>query len=59
MAAPKLGVGMDGEYTVRDTMAQLIAAKNRITSISGTIPLDASQLVLFFRTKVCQFPLRS
>lgn len=47
-----LPTGYDGEMVYRDHVSQLLAAKNTVFSVSGRIPLDPSQLVLFFRTKV-------
>ncbi|KAK0184525.1 hypothetical protein F5146DRAFT_241402 [Armillaria mellea] len=43
--------GYDEELIHRDNISRLLSAKTRVFSISGRIPLDPSQLVLFFRTK--------
>lgn len=43
----------DNELLLRDSVSRLLASKSHTFSISGNIPLDASQLVLFFRTNVC------
>ncbi|KAF9053865.1 hypothetical protein BDZ89DRAFT_938657 [Hymenopellis radicata] len=43
--------GFENELVYRDHVSRLLAAKNTVFSISGRIPLDPSQLVLFFRTK--------
>lgn len=53
-AAPLAGpLGYEQELEYRQHVSSLLAAKNAVFSVSGRIPLDPSQLVLFFRTKVC------
>src|ERR1700761_9320376 len=42
----------DPEFLYRESVSKLIAAKTRPFSVSGRIPLDPSQLVLFFRSRV-------
>ncbi|KAG7445361.1 uncharacterized protein BT62DRAFT_191236 [Guyanagaster necrorhizus] len=49
--APALHQGYEEELIYRDHISRLLTAKTRVFSISGRIPLDPSQLVLFFRTK--------
>ncbi|KAJ7764004.1 hypothetical protein DFH07DRAFT_917012 [Mycena maculata] len=41
----------DPEFIYRENVSKLIGAKARPFSVSGRIPLDPSQLVLFFRSK--------
>ncbi|KAJ7594226.1 hypothetical protein C8J56DRAFT_431028 [Mycena floridula] len=48
---PSVSVGYDNEYLMRDNIKRLLDSKNHIFAVCGSIPLDASQLVLFFRTK--------
>ncbi len=56
LAMPLPPAGFDNELVYRDHVSRLLAAKNTVFSISGRIPLDPSQLVLFFRTKVRVHP---
>ncbi|KIY72072.1 hypothetical protein CYLTODRAFT_429157 [Cylindrobasidium torrendii FP15055 ss-10] len=50
-AAPLAPLGYEQEVEYRQHVSSLLAAKNAVFSVSGRIPLDPSQLVLFFRTK--------
>ena len=50
-SVPPAEQGYD-EFVFRDSVARLLAAASRPFTISGRIPLDPSQLVLFFRSKV-------
>lgn len=43
----------DSEVVYRTRIARLIAAKARPFTVSGRIPVDPSNLTLFFRSKVC------
>lgn len=52
LSMPIAPVGYDEELVYREHVSSLLAAKNTVFSVSGRIPLDPSQLVLFFRTKV-------
>jgi len=47
VAAPRY----DSQYVLQESISKFLYAKSRMSAISGTIPLDSSQLVLFFRTK--------
>ncbi|KAJ3780222.1 hypothetical protein GGU10DRAFT_380994 [Lentinula aff. detonsa] len=47
MAMPQV----DDEFAYREAVSKLLAARLRLLTISGLIPMDSSQLVLFFRTK--------
>lgn len=49
---------VDDEFAFREAVSKLLAARLRLSTISGLIPMDSSQLVLFFRTKVCYFKLQ-
>ncbi|KAJ7663166.1 hypothetical protein DFH06DRAFT_1189508 [Mycena polygramma] len=42
---------VDPEFVYREHVSRLIGAKSRPFTVSGRIPLDPSQLVLFFRSK--------
>src|ERR1700676_2283008 len=42
----------DNEHALRASVTSLIAAKTRLFTVSGRIPLDPANLVLFFRSKV-------
>ncbi|KAJ3765846.1 hypothetical protein FB446DRAFT_431266 [Lentinula raphanica] len=42
---------VDDEFAYREAVSKLLAARLRLSTISGLIPMDSSQLVLFFRTK--------
>ncbi|KAJ3889876.1 hypothetical protein GG344DRAFT_89220 [Lentinula edodes] len=42
---------VDDEFAFREAVSKLLAARLRLSTISGLIPMDSSQLVLFFRTK--------
>lgn len=42
----------DDEQTLRDNISRLLVVKTRISSVTGSVPFDTSQLILFFRTKV-------
>ncbi|KAF5392499.1 hypothetical protein D9757_002162 [Collybiopsis confluens] len=39
------------DIVYREAVSKLLTARNRLVTISGLIPMDASQLVLFFRTR--------
>ncbi|KAI3613020.1 hypothetical protein WG66_005307 [Moniliophthora roreri] len=41
----------DDEFAYRESVSRLLAARNRVSTVSGFIPLDPSHLILFFRTK--------
>lgn len=41
----------EDEIAYREGVSRLLVARNRVATISGTIPLDPSHLILFFRTK--------
>lgn len=44
--------GLDPEYLLRDCISKFLAVKSqRVSCVTGSIPYDSSQLVLFFRTK--------
>jgi hypothetical protein len=47
--------GYTEEMAHRENLANLLVAQQRPSMVSGRIPIDASELVLFFRSKVC-FP---
>lgn len=49
---PAPDAAYEDELVLRDSISRLLAAKDRIFSVSGRIPVDTSQLVLFFRSKV-------
>ncbi|KIK68427.1 hypothetical protein GYMLUDRAFT_154244 [Collybiopsis luxurians FD-317 M1] len=42
---------VNDDFAYRDAVSKLLAARSRLSTISGLIPMDSSQLVLFFRTK--------
>lgn len=48
--------GHDGEAAYRASVARLMTAKTRPFSVTGRIPIDPSQLTLFFRSKVRPLP---
>ena len=54
---PPAEPGFDQALAFRDNVARLMAARSRPFSVCGRIPLDSSQLVLFFRSKVSFFVL--
>ncbi|KAL0945876.1 hypothetical protein HGRIS_012159 [Hohenbuehelia grisea] len=43
--------GYEDEMVYRESVARLLAEKDRPTTVSGRIPVDPSHLVLFFRSK--------
>ncbi len=44
--------GYDEETVYRESIARLLIAKAVPFSISGRMPVDANELIVFFRTKV-------
>jgi len=48
---PPAEPGFDQALAFRDNVSRLMAARSRPFSVCGRIPLDSSQLVLFFRSK--------
>jgi hypothetical protein len=49
---PPAEPGFDQALAFRDSVSRLLSARSRPFSVCGRIPLDSSQLVLFFRSKV-------
>ncbi|KAF8624336.1 hypothetical protein AX17_007164 [Amanita inopinata Kibby_2008] len=45
------GAGYDEEVVYRESVARLLLAKNMPFSVSGRIPIEVNELVLFFRSK--------
>lgn len=51
---PETGPGYSrDELMYRDSVNRLLDVKGRQFAVTGRVPCDSSQLVLFFRSKVC------